>query len=130
MKLPAVLELFAAARSGVVHYSLLHRLSSESSISAPELLDELEHFVAKQYFTDQLQFDEADKIMNAAWSLCVSEDYWADHDRTVPEATREVFEAFDAGEYSHAGDDPSVDPEVKYTKPLIAAFLASHSNDA
>jgi hypothetical protein len=31
----------------------------------------------------------------------------------------EVYIAFDAGEFVHPGDDRSVDPVEKYTRPLI-----------
>ena len=123
-------ELLAAARTGVFQYALLRQLSQRTSLPAPELLDELALFVAEQYAAEAIPFEEADIIMNAAWSACVSEEYWADHDRTIPTATRQVYEAFDAGEYHHPGDGPEVDPELKYTKPLIAAFLASRSNGA
>jgi len=120
-------ELLAAARAGVVHYTLVQRVARDSSRPAPEILDELAHFVATQFAAGQMPYEEADTIMNALWSVCVSEEFWAEYDRTIPEATREVFEAFDAGEYNHQGDGPDVDPVEKYTKPLIAAYLSEHN---
>ncbi|MFZ5637768.1 MAG: hypothetical protein ACOY82_14400 [Pseudomonadota bacterium] len=109
-----------ACRSGM--QSRLSRCDSRAT--------ELAIYVATRYASGQMDFDEADKIMNVAWSICVSKEFWEEYDRIVPEVTYEVYEAFDAGEYYHSGDGPDVDPEVKYTKPMIAAFLASRNNDA
>ena len=66
--------------------------------------------------------------MNALWAVCVSEEFWADYNRTIPPATSAVYAAFDAGEYYRETDPPGTDPEVKYTRPLIDAFLAEHGS--
>lgn len=123
------LELLAAARTGILPYSVLRRIANEAARLAPQMLDELAYFVAQQYAEGEMAFGVANEIMNAAWSVCVSEEFWADHDRTIPEVTRVVYQAFDEGEYLHPGDAPHVDPELKYTKPLIATFLALRNND-
>jgi hypothetical protein len=120
-------ELLEAARGGRLEYSLVRDVAALASRPAPEILDELSCFVAERYATSDLTFEEADTIMNAAWTVCVAEEFWADYDRTIPKTTLEVYEAFDAGEYHHRGDPEDVDPELKYTKPLIEAFLSSRN---
>jgi len=119
-------SLLRAAQSGAVSYALLKRIAGQTARSASTLLDDQSYFVAVQYSANKMTFEQADTVMNAVWSVCVSEEFWADYDRTVLEVTREVFEAFDAGEYYRQADPPGTDPENKYTKPLIAKFLAAH----
>ena len=68
--------------------------------------------------------------MNAAFGVGVGEDFWEENDHTVPPIMYEVYQAFDAGEYYHHGDEKNVDPEVQYTKRLIKEFLSAHENGA
>ncbi|MGZ8290319.1 MAG: hypothetical protein ACXW2U_04005 [Telluria sp.] len=119
-------RLLEAAKNGCVPYALLKDTAIQTARSAPDLLDELSYFVASQYSADQMDFEEADAVMNALWAVCVSKEFWADHDRTIPLVTNAVYLAFDAGEYCRESDPPGTDPEVKYTKPLIDAVLAEH----
>jgi hypothetical protein len=104
----------------------LKKVATESARTAPDLLDELSYVVASRYSVNEIGFDEADTVMNALWAVCVSEEFWADHDRTIPPVTNAVYLAFDAGEYQRESDPPGTDPEIKYTRPLINAFLAEH----
>jgi len=105
---------------------LLKEVAIELARAAPDLLDELSYVVASRYSANEIGFEEADVVMNALWAVCVSEEFWVDHDRTIPPITNEVFLAFDAGEYYRESDPLGTDPEVKYTKPLIDEFLAKH----
>ena len=73
-----------------------------------------------------MDFAEADTVMNALWQIGTSPEFWADHDWAIPKVIYAVYLAFDAGEYCRSTDAPGTDPEKKYTKPLIAAFLAEH----
>lgn len=119
-------RLFEAAQNGWVPYALLKDAAIQSGRSAPDLLDELSYVVASRYSANELDFEVADVVMNALWVVCVSEEFWVDHDRTIPPVTNAVYLAFDAGEYYRKSDPPGTDPEVKYTRPLIDAFLAEH----
>ncbi|RYG94199.1 MAG: hypothetical protein EON58_16785 [Alphaproteobacteria bacterium] len=123
-------ELFQEATSGVVPYELLSRISEETSTPAPEIVDALSIYVARAYADGKLSFEEGDRVMNAIFSASVSEKFWADYDRTVPPTMLAVYQAFDAGEYFHEGDDMCTHPEVKYTRPLIEKLLAERSRDA
>jgi hypothetical protein len=104
----------------------MKEVAGESARTAPDLLDEFSYIVASRYSANEIDFEEADAMMNALWAVCVSEEFWADHDRTIPSVTNAVYLAFDAGEYYRKTDPPGADPEVKYTRPLIDAFLAEH----
>ncbi|MBV1774263.1 hypothetical protein KSF73_00900 [Burkholderiaceae bacterium DAT-1] len=116
-------QLIDLALSGDMTFERLEQLASQSSTSAPELLNQLSIYVAKCYATEQLAYDEADAVMNAAFCLATSPELWAAYDRTAPEDVMRVYMAFDEGEYHHPDDARDIDPEIKYTKPLITQFL-------
>ena len=120
-------RLFEAAQNGCVSYALLKDAAIRSGRSAPDLLDELSYAVASRYSANEIDFEVADTVMNALWAVCVSEEFWADHDRTIPPVTKAVFLAFDAGEYYRETDPPGTDPEIEYTRPLIDAVLAGQA---
>jgi hypothetical protein len=119
-------RLFKAARNGCVPYELLKDVAVEFGRPSPDLLDELSYIVASRYSANEIGFEEAATVMNALWAVCVSKEFWAEHDRTIPTVTNAVYLAFDAGEYHRESDPPGTDPESKYTRPLIDEFLAEH----
>ena len=119
-------RVFEAAQSGFVPYALLKDSATQSGQSAADLLDELSYDVAFRYSANEIDFKVANAVMNALWAVCVSEEFWVDHDRAIPPATNAVYLAFDAGEYFREQDRPDTDPEIKYTRPLIDAFLAEY----
>lgn len=123
----AQIRLLEVARNDHVPYALLKDMAIQAARSAPDLLDDLSYFVASQYSLGKMDFEEGDVVMNALWAVCVSEEFWADHDRTIPSATNSVYLAFDAGEYYRNSDPPDTDPEFKYTRPLIEAFIAEQN---
>jgi len=41
----------------------------------------------------------------------------------MPILAREIYEAFDSGEYYHQGDDRSKTPEERYTLPQIRKIV-------
>lgn len=43
-----------------------------------------------------------------------------------PKAAWDCFSAFDEGEFYHTEDDRNVDPEEKYTRPLLEKLLQSN----
>lgn len=121
-------ELIGIGLSGVICYPLLKLFAVATAVTPPEILDQLACHVAQQYMSGTMSFEDADTIMNAAFSVAVTEEFLARHDRTIPPLMYEVYEAFDAGEFHHHGDASDIDPEVKYTKPLIQRFLAEREN--
>lgn len=118
-------RLFEAALNGCVPYALLKDAAIQSGRSAPDLLDHLSYVVASRYSANEIEFEVADAVVNSLWAACVSEEFWADYDQTIPPATNAVYLAFDAGYYRKT-DPPGTDPEVKYIRQLIDAFLAEY----
>jgi hypothetical protein len=121
-------ELLAIAKEGDIGIwdELLRELAQHAEVSPYVFFDSLAVLVAMDYSSETITFIEADAIMNVAFGgWCATEEFLAKND-TIPPLMFEVFLAFDAGEYYHPSDPPEVDPELKYTKPLIAKFLAEH----
>lgn len=125
----AGLRLLEAAQNGSVPYTLVKEAAIQAARPAPYLLDEVSYFVASQYASNEMGFEEADVVMNAIWTVCVSNEFLTDYDRTIPFITNAVYLAFDAGEYYRESDPPGTDPEVTYTRPLIDAFLAEYGQN-
>ena len=123
-------HILAAGKAGIIKLDLLERVASELGIQAPDLLNDLATCIAHEYSQKKLSFDDADAIMNAAFSASTSPEFLAAYERAIPSAMYEVYLAFDAGEFRRPTDSDSTDPEIKYTKPLIAKFLASGTEDA
>lgn len=72
------------------------RMAIESARTYPNLVDDLSHVVALRYFANEIYFEAADAVMNGLWSVCVSEEFWAYRDRTVPPVTSAIYLEFDA----------------------------------
>lgn len=89
-----------------------------------DLIEKISIETALKYWTNNLAFKDGDCIMNNLYF------YWQlNPDNTAPEnfskISMDCYEAFDAGEYQHAQDGLEINPEQKYTKPMIAAVLKS-----
>ena len=130
MNPPPSSDLIQAGLSGVITYELLGAIAARGATTPPKALEELALHVAQEYSNGRLSFEEADSIMNAAFAVATSAGFWAAHDRSVPSMVFEVYQAFDEGEYHHPGDAPGIEPELKYTRPLVERFLAAHKNGA
>ena len=92
-------------------------LCAQLSQDHAHALDLIAREVAARYLDNDISFDVADDIMNAAWAYSIDLS-------AIPTFMREIYEAFDAGEYLHAGDQPGTDNEAKYTKPYLRESLA------
>ena len=97
------------------------------NMSLNELLSAVSVFVAKQYESKALHFAEADTTMNSLWAILFEQPA---SEIRIPEVLQDVFDAFDQGEYYHAGDDKGIDPEEKYPIPMLKAALEKYRNDA
>ncbi len=76
--------------------------------------------VAKRYLDGELDFKTADMAMNWLFAYCYAMDNSAGE---MPILAREIYDAFDSGEFFHPGDSASVDPEQKYTFPLLKEIV-------
>ena len=122
-------ELFEVALSGIIPYARLAQIAGASAMTVPDTLDAFAVYVAQAYAEEKMSFEAADAVMNAAFGVAVSQEFSAEHDTArFPAKMYEVYQAFDAGEDAHLGDDESIDPELKYTQPLIQRFLSTHTH--
>jgi hypothetical protein len=96
-------------------------LATGGSVAAA--LDEMGRAVAQGFGAGELTYQLCDDLMNHLTGL--------HHDVATKQPSDSVFWqvylAFDAGEYLHNGDERSVDPVEKYTRPLINAILQETS---
>jgi hypothetical protein len=78
--------------------------------------------VALRYFDNDLNFQAADSAMNWLFAYSyVTEGCPGE----MPLLAREIYEAFDAGEYAHPNDDSGDDPIEKHTIPQIKSIIES-----
>ena len=76
---------------------------------------------AARFVEGHLVFDEAMQVMNWVWSYMNGRQL--DTGLRVPEPAYWIYDAFDAGLYSHSGDGPGVDPVARYTVPGLRQIL-------
>jgi hypothetical protein len=119
-------ELLELAERGALDMATLEALAAQRGSSVSLLTDELLLHVARLYDSGDLDFGRADQVMNWVWALLCSQPAEV---MVIPPVTLDVYGAFDQGEYYHPEDSRDVDPEEKYTKPMIQAVLREHSGD-
>jgi hypothetical protein len=95
----------------------------EAYSKTPELtweaaLNSLAVGIARRYDSGAMAFSECDAVMNELYTFSLFH-----RDRVLPDPAHQVFVAFDEGEYHHPGDSDDVDPEEKYTRPMIREVL-------
>lgn len=76
--------------------------------------------LAHRYDSGVMDHAACDAVANAMYSWCLLTT-----DRVLPEPAHQVFLAFDEGEYHHTADSRDVDPQTKYTRPMIKEVLRS-----
>ena len=86
-----------------------------------QCFDELAVILAERYQAGSITFEEGDHLANGWWAQMIARHHegWSD-------LLHEVYEAFDAGEWSHSGEWFSHQPVKDYTDPAIAKILNRH----
>lgn len=110
----------------VVDEKAFDALCASEGKNAVETLDALARHIARGYNHGSWTFTDADSAITSLWGFLITRA--SREDWIVPAFFFAVYEAFDAGEYHHAEDSRSVDPEERYTKPVIAALVSSDQN--
>jgi hypothetical protein len=82
--------------------------------------DAFAHHVAIEFIENRMPYEAADIAMSHLFVFACVEG-----EGDLPGYAREVFEAFDLGEYIHAGDPSGTSSERKYTRPKIRRLLES-----
>ncbi len=116
-QLTTVAEL---ARQEKLTLSTARQLAADTLMSLNELLDSIALFVGKRFEAGELNFNEADMMMNSLWGVLFQQPT---SEIEIPRILHEIFDAFDQGEYYHSGDSRDTDPVEKYTKPLLKEAL-------
>lgn len=114
------LEEIAASR-GLPHEEA-SAMSAAAGVKLSVALDQLSYDIAKRYLSGTVSFTYADSVMNGLHLAILM-----DPSGIESEFAWEVFLAFVAGEYRHAGDSEEVDSEEKFTKPLLLEALKNRN---
>ncbi|MBI3711485.1 MAG: hypothetical protein HY253_00760 [Burkholderiales bacterium] len=88
------------------------------ALSPSAFFDMFARRVAHEYDLEELSFEVADCAMNSLSGYCLSQ-----YDVDLPSFAKEVYFAFDQGEFRHQGDHDAIDPEAKYTRPRIRSLV-------
>lgn len=102
----------------VLPHEKVEGVRSVLAISPNAFFDHFARRIAHEYDAKQLSFAVADCAMNSLSAYCLSQ-----YDVQLPCYAQEVYLAFDHGEFRHQGDEDSVDPEAKYTRPQIRSLV-------
>jgi hypothetical protein len=84
--------------------------------SRSALYDRIAVFLARGFHSAELEFEFCDAVANHLFGIIT----YADED--LPDIFWEIYLAFDAGEYYHAGNRDE-DPVETYTRPSIARII-------
>gem|GEM_PF-368878 len=95
-------------------------LCARRQLSRDGFCDAFAHFVANDFAHGNLSYGDADRVMNCLISL---QDY------ELPAFARQIYEAFDAGEFRHSGDPEDAIPWQLHTLPLVMEALAERRAD-
>ena len=98
----------------------LGRFVSRSGLSPALFCDEVARRVVEQFLSGAINFEIGDATMNRIWEF----GFLNPEEPFLSDLAKEVFSAFDEGEYHHSEDDRSVDPGETYTRPHLLALAS------
>jgi hypothetical protein len=94
-----------------------------NSVESPEkLIEDLSLATALKYWNGEMSYTKGDFIMNHLLSYWTASEF-IDKNRMFSGIAWEVYLAFDAGEFYRHGEDRSINPSEKYTRPLVETLL-------
>ncbi|AUO22392.1 hypothetical protein [Pseudomonas sp. NC02] len=95
-------------------------------IESHDLVNQLAISMATLFMTGTRDFHYCDEVMNIVSSyigdLCMHVE--------VPQPAFSIYQAFDAGEYWHSGDDRDIFPWEKWTRPELERILCEINDGA
>ncbi|MBV4467716.1 hypothetical protein [Pseudomonas siliginis] len=97
----------------------LNVMCEHLQIDSRGLLNQLAISVARLFITGCRDFHYCDEVMNIVISDIVDLSLYAE----MPEPAFSIYQAFDAGEYWHSGDDREVFPWERWTRPELERIL-------
>jgi hypothetical protein len=84
----------------------------------PQIYDLIAAYIAREFTSGRLRFIDADAVANFLW---------AESAFSLSGFAKDVFLAFDDGEFLPSGDSHGTDPVKKYTRPQLLDLLARTS---
>jgi len=96
----------------------IDQLAASMSLTREMFYDAVLMAVANAFHQGALSFDAGDAVANEFWRLS---------EFSLSGRAREVFLAFDDGEYHHSRDPEGSDPVQLHTRPQIAEILREES---
>lgn len=121
MQLPR--NILASAEANALEVRDFVEWCAQTGMSALEASNAFARALASEYIQGQLDYVFCNRVINSIMNVVTTEEFFSISDRTLPEHVVLVYQAFDAGEYVHAGDSLVDNQEEKYTRPMIASFL-------
>jgi len=112
----ALHELVVSSCRGQLTTSAISPLLNGGSQDA--FYDAFARHVAIEFIENRLTYEAADVAMSHLFVFACVEG-----EGDLPGFAREVFEAFDLGDYIHAGDPSGTNSERKYTRPRLRRLL-------
>ena len=103
------------AREEHVGASDIDELCTFSGLDRPLIYDSIAAYIANEFASDRLSFEDADAVANFLW---------AESSFGLSGFAKDVFLAFDDGEQLATSEPTGTDPVAKYTRPQIADLLA------
>ncbi|PMN62279.1 hypothetical protein, partial [Enterovibrio norvegicus] len=116
------------ASDGVLEEREVIAFSESKRMSLDEFAHEFSKSVAQHYWNGSYDYHLCDGAMNWLYGFLTDPTYLITTNNTISEFPLDVYLAFDAGEYHHAGDEKSVDPVRKYTDPAIEKLLRAQES--
>ncbi|HWH89282.1 MAG TPA: hypothetical protein VNV36_21245 [Pseudomonas sp.] len=95
-------------------------------IDSRDFLNQLAISVARLFITGTRDFHYCDEVMNTVISDIINLSMHAD----MPQPAFSIYQAFDAGEYWHTGDDRDVFPWEKWSRPELERILCEIDHGA
>ena len=109
------------AREEHVEGADIDELCALSGFTRSHICDLLSAYIANEFASERLSFEDADAVANFLWSESAF---------GLSGFAKDVFIAFDDGEYLSTSDPDDTDPVAKYTRPQIMELLARRPRPA
>lgn len=112
----------AASRGNEPEYAEILAYCEQSGLTPEAFCNKFSMLVAKGFASREFSYEFCDDAMNFLWGFITTPPVFCP-DRNIPEPAFSIYQAFDEGEYHHAGDAREVDPVDKYTRPMVNQIL-------
>ena len=98
-------------------------LFKNSQDHGTQLIEKMSLEVALQFWNGQISYQDGNMFMYLLLDIARKFNESNLNEYEFSNIAWECYLAFDDGEYYHIGDDKTVDPSEKYTKPCIEKIL-------